>query len=1454
MDNAELLKIIDLAVQWGPTLIFVLILLGYAFTGFRRGFRKSMILYIHSLIAGAICISLYFILVNTVIGDQMLLTLINAVLGDESALQNQLGVETSADRLTLVLVDFISVQNGFGDSVTIIIKDNGAYLATLVNLLYHIAFALVLGIVYLILVFLLFIIYGLFYSDKAHAKRVLKKFQRGKADGTFRKRRFSGALIGMLRGTVTGLFVVSLLGSVLYVATGGRGEERLPDRDFGNVDYNLYYNAYQSIGTYGTNGIIQVLNVVQDQDEVPYYLYLADIILQGNYTEESIEGMIKEEHSIVVREELSTYTTFLLNAIDVVFKYKEDVVMGYIKGEVSEEDLMNELTLLFAEAEFQYDFSKLINSFNDDTYIFNLALSLVDTIVKNVDSPEMAINLTEESKEMIKVFFASDYYCPSIPEEQKMLELGYEVDLPHIKPSNLLTKEDVNIILSMVFAMMKINPENSMYMIESVISFVKQLSIFDGNRKDEMNPALARFYTYIENVFLSNEVTFEQEEINNLSVKEKDPEVEEYIELLNNTKIDWIGEIEILLDLVGDIVTFSEKFTQAETENPLDVIVSIFDQENPDYEQNYALYKKLKDALVDSQILGEVLSTKTITSLLFNTFRQIAPNYTMPSNVIYANQYDEEGNLVATGELYNLLSCIEALVTSGKLDVIIDSAQNGITGLEDIKEFLVVLNEKDSSGYSAVDYVFESQIFGSVISSFVLEISNTENSLIYVPEKAKVILPDGTRADIIDNAYLKEALVNLPMLLDEIEPLLNGEEVDIIDIFSGPAFTNMKENPLVQGIIVNQIVLLLKDNEVIILPEKLKKVDNWLVGEVNEFDRLFNALVTLDVDFNNVDPNQILETIKDLSVEEIDSIISSSVIHYTISNLIINNGFGDFLIIPNTCKSMLTNDTLDEVIKKNALLSLMDSLRILLDLDLENIDPNELITLVIKNKDKLLTNDIIKATLVSIINSSLSGTVDIPEHLRNAASTDMLRQYSSSNPWDVEIPAVLSALDEVFSISKGDSFDLSDDLQGKIYDILLNYDVLSEVIPDETKFGVILKSQIISYNLTKVLDQVLTDDIIDSKIKNLAKINDSYNKEEMISLCEVLKLYGLLNEEEFGNFDLTTLEVKEELIDMFRNERSLYLIRGILTKQISKIFSGGDVGLKSHPKAYDSNKNQVLKHQEIISILEITKSIGFDTTSFDSEEIELGQYLKYIKDKNGLCKSYLLVATISSFIYSQSDSMGLIIPSSIIYETTNIIDHEELYKLLSFLNTVFDGGKLGEINIVSTFKLKAELFESKILNATFVRMLSVGDDLELYAPTAEVTADKNAKDLNQTVYFLKETGYENLVNAILHGFGDLSIGENNMTYDYVKSLDDKTIKAMLESGIIRIAISDVLKEKYDTLPGYVKTQLANEGLSLHDEQVFHISSSTGGKVSKKTFAKNDILSVLEALRQIEGAL
>ena len=61
------------------------------------------------------------------------------------------------------------------------------------------------------------------------------------ADGSefgYAKRRLKGSLIGFTRGLISGFIMLSLLGSLFFIVSGGRGNEKSPQYDLGNEDYN----------------------------------------------------------------------------------------------------------------------------------------------------------------------------------------------------------------------------------------------------------------------------------------------------------------------------------------------------------------------------------------------------------------------------------------------------------------------------------------------------------------------------------------------------------------------------------------------------------------------------------------------------------------------------------------------------------------------------------------------------------------------------------------------------------------------------------------------------------------------------------------------------------------------------------------------------------------------------------------------------------------------------------------------------------------------------------------------------------------------------------------------------------------------------------------------------------------------------------------------------------------
>ena len=161
--------IVDFAVKWGPTALFILIILLAFLKGFRRGYRKSLILAINALIAFAIVVVAYILIVSNSSTDSYIVTLTNQVLNSlgQGSLQSMLSVSESAESLTEILTEIIPESMSLGDGIETVVKENGAYLGALVNSAYHLIFALLLSIVYLVLVFVLYIFYLIFFSENS---------------------------------------------------------------------------------------------------------------------------------------------------------------------------------------------------------------------------------------------------------------------------------------------------------------------------------------------------------------------------------------------------------------------------------------------------------------------------------------------------------------------------------------------------------------------------------------------------------------------------------------------------------------------------------------------------------------------------------------------------------------------------------------------------------------------------------------------------------------------------------------------------------------------------------------------------------------------------------------------------------------------------------------------------------------------------------------------------------------------------------------------------------------------------------------------------------------------------------------------------------------------------------------------------------------------------------------
>lgn len=105
-------QIIKNSVIFGPTVIFALIVLIRILIGYHSGARRQVIFIIHSIIAFAICLIIYFALVNNRFFDKFILDVVNKFLGKDG-LEEMLGVNPNCKTMREVLVQYIPSQMNF---------------------------------------------------------------------------------------------------------------------------------------------------------------------------------------------------------------------------------------------------------------------------------------------------------------------------------------------------------------------------------------------------------------------------------------------------------------------------------------------------------------------------------------------------------------------------------------------------------------------------------------------------------------------------------------------------------------------------------------------------------------------------------------------------------------------------------------------------------------------------------------------------------------------------------------------------------------------------------------------------------------------------------------------------------------------------------------------------------------------------------------------------------------------------------------------------------------------------------------------------------------------------------------------------------------------------------------------------------------------------------------------
>ncbi|MDE5896624.1 MAG: hypothetical protein K2H43_02280, partial [Clostridia bacterium] len=610
--------------------------------------------------------------------------------------------------------------------------------------------------------------------------------------------------------------------------------------------------------------------------------------------------------------------------------------------------------------------------------------------------------------------------------------------------------------------------------------------------------------------------------------------------------------------------------------------------------------------------LGKVLGSGRAANVIRTALQGVGEGFYLPDDIVYENVYDGKGGLVSHGEAYTLLRGLR-LFGDRQNRALLDSILGGETEITDILQDLAdAVARKDTLGNSLSDYLTESVLLRSVISTVVLD---RAEGMIAVPTLSLEKDAEFNPVRLINKAELKEIFDALPNVVSLLLPLAEEElsSEAITALLEDETLNGLLENgnKIVEGTVANALIERLRDSETVIIPRRLLDFEEWVTyGEAGELRKTLASIRILQLDVTGIleegiSGSEMIDIIRELERAEVEEMLESDVMHYTISKLLEeqNFGYGEFrVIIPASSRVPLYDDVLEGVISKNELIVIFSELK---ELGLSSeMSAAEIVTLLVKRQELINDSRIISASVVNFLctNDSVCDALNIPERYLAAATLSQLEKYDASNPWRAELPALITALDEIFDISAGAEFSLDRNaISEKMNELLRTMNKPSALFPERTKLDVCYDSAIIRNDITVELDEALTGAVADDVLAE-AKPNGYYSLAEIRALSDAADLFGL------DFMSLTGSELTEKIkAEMMRiNEpREDYegrtaleviypsaIIRRIMTDELDKSLSAdvidGSVrdGLKT---------GSVYPEREIAALIDGIQAIGISS-------------------------------------------------------------------------------------------------------------------------------------------------------------------------------------------------------------------------------------------------------------------
>ena len=865
----------------------------------------------------------------------------------------------------------------------------------------------------------------------------------------------------------------------------------------------------------------------------------------------------------------------------------------------------------------------------------------------------------------------------------------------------------------------------------------------------------------------------------------------------------------------------------------------------------------------DSTILGP-----SIVHFLANSSIEMIKSPYIYEDKAWYSTYNDQGEYVTYGELYNLVQSIKTVAANEDLLQLFDD-----TSSFDPLNIIKNLSETE------INNLFASRTIQLTLSDFATTFDS---------EQISIKIPSYSEEYILVSNYAKD---------DE-------------------------GNPTAEGVTLTSEYLLDEDGNQVLIDENPVKLAQTKVIKKTEMLSLVNALKEVTDISSLTDSSKILDTIKTFdgpsvknpSISKLDVILESNILRCSISFYLTGEHYDNFLIYP---VEVFEEDGDTKYITQTDMSKLFTSIIVLLnETNLENLDSidfnsfKSLSDASDENLDKIASSSILRATLSDKILTA-SDAVVIPSSAKELspkyAWDDATQVLNVDNTYKIitkqEVKALLKAIGFI-------DFDSMED----------STSIISLVDTFNTNSETILSSEILRCSIS----HFLTGDHYDNFFTYPYKVNvsgDDYilfeydidNAQYYIKKADLQDLFlsidVLIDETGFSDLNTVDFEMFKQLNSTTDENMNKIVKSSILRATLSdKIKSAStSVIIPTSVKegieiiAYNTGTNEVefdntykaINQDEIKYLL---KAIGYlDFDSMDSSTAIMDTVKTFNTNSETILRSDILRASVSHFltgdnydnyfVYPYKVDNGIVSYELFEYDSGNTqyylkkADLQELFESISILMDDAGFGDLSTVNfdlfkdlsLISETKMN-KLVESKIFDATISNKLNdaFGSSTQKILIPYGATIKSSKLVENASVWeegdtdfrYIKSTEIKYLIRALYYIDFDM-LGNSSNAFDSLSDLNKPSLETgktkldvILRSSILNATFSDVIMGMdLDSMSLIVledaidKTEKFTEsGVTyLYDESEAHYKKA----LSSGIISSEEIINLIKALKYID---